>query len=115
VEKIPETASDISPYATSALQPTPGKGNTATLGRKETLRLTDYHRQGDTLRIRQQVRPGQLYCRYIFFKDSCFGRKTDKSTVVRQFGISFLGGTQLQFAPFLSKNVKLLAITFKCN
>jgi hypothetical protein len=60
VEKIPETASDISPYATSALQPTPGKGNTATLGRKETLRLTDYHRQGDTLRIRQQVRPEQL-------------------------------------------------------
>jgi hypothetical protein len=73
VEKIPETASDISPYATSALQPTPGKGNTATLGRKETLRLTDYHRQGDTLRIRQQVRPEQLYIVDIFFfKNSRF-------------------------------------------
>ena len=57
MEKIPETASDISPYATSNLQqPPPNRTGTNTLGRKETLRLTDYHRQGDTLRIRQQVK-----------------------------------------------------------
>jgi hypothetical protein len=67
VEKIPETASDISPYATSNLQQQPlqrggggGGGGTNTLGRKETLRLTDYHRQGDTLRIRQQVQMSSL-------------------------------------------------------
>jgi len=47
VEKIPETAADISPYATSNFQTMPMGGPTGrnTIGRKETLRMTDYHRQ----------------------------------------------------------------------
>ena len=47
VEKIPEIAADITPYATSNFQTMPmgepiGRN---TIGRKETLRMTDYHRQ----------------------------------------------------------------------
>jgi len=46
VEKIPETAADISPYATSHFQQTlPVGGGRGTLGRAETLRMTDYQRQ----------------------------------------------------------------------
>ena len=47
VEKIPETAADISPYATSNFQTMPmgGPAGRNTIGRKETLRMTDYHRQ----------------------------------------------------------------------
>eukprot|EP00090_Calanus_glacialis_P038689 TRINITY_DN6743_c0_g1_i1.p1 TRINITY_DN6743_c0_g1~~TRINITY_DN6743_c0_g1_i1.p1 ORF type:complete len:1180 (-),score=156.79 TRINITY_DN6743_c0_g1_i1:583-4122(-) len=47
VEKIPETAADISPYATSNFQTMPMGGPIGrnTIGRKETLRMTDYHRQ----------------------------------------------------------------------
>ena len=45
VELIPETASDISPYATSNLQTMPLGGGRGTLGRNETMRLTDYHRE----------------------------------------------------------------------
>merc|ERR1719282_2108118 len=44
VEKIPETAADISPYATSDFQTMPlnsGMGRN-TIGRKETMRMTDY-------------------------------------------------------------------------
>ena len=52
VEKIPETAADISPYATSDFQTMPlnnlSMGGTAarvnTMGRKETMRLTDYNK-----------------------------------------------------------------------
>ena len=36
VERIPETASDISPYATSNLQTLPIGGNNRTLARTET-------------------------------------------------------------------------------
>ena len=44
MEKIPETAADISPYATSDFQTMPlnsGMGRN-TIGRKETMRMTDY-------------------------------------------------------------------------
>merc|ERR1719438_190201 len=46
VEKIPETAADISPYATSDFQTMPlnsGMGRN-TIGRKETMRMTDYNK-----------------------------------------------------------------------
>ena len=44
MEKIPETAADISPYATSDFQTMPlnsGMGRN-TIGRKETMRMIDY-------------------------------------------------------------------------
>ena len=52
MEKIPETAADISPYATSDFQTMPmnstgsGSGGLGrnTIGRKETLRMTDYNK-----------------------------------------------------------------------
>ena len=64
VEKIPETATDISPYATSNFQQTmPMGGGRNTMGRKETLRMTDYQKQkcisqmdSNTLNTRTRVR-----------------------------------------------------------
>ena len=52
MEKIPETAADISPYATSDFQTMPmnssgsGSGGLGrnTIGRKETMRMTDYNK-----------------------------------------------------------------------
>ena len=46
MEKIPETAADISPYATSEFQTLPVSGGVgrSTMGRKETLRMTDYNK-----------------------------------------------------------------------
>merc|ERR1719361_1627925 len=48
VEKIPETAADISPYATSDFQTMPASGGGGlgrnTIGRKETMRMTDYNK-----------------------------------------------------------------------
>jgi len=51
VEKIPETAADISPYATSNFQPgvqAAMSGSRGTLGRAETLRMTDYRGKAET-------------------------------------------------------------------
>ena len=48
MEKIPETAADISPYATSDFQTMPMTGGGGlgrnTIGRKETLRMTEYNK-----------------------------------------------------------------------
>ena len=48
MEKIPETAADISPYATSDFQTMPASGGGGlgrnTIGRKETMRMTDYNK-----------------------------------------------------------------------
>ena len=48
MEKIPETAADISPYATSDFQTMPMSGGGGlgrnTIGRKETMRMTEYNK-----------------------------------------------------------------------
>ena len=97
IEKIPETASDISPYATSNLQTlpaggrqhtlgrtetlTPG-GRQHTLGRNETLRLSDYHRQMETMGRdtlgRQKDR-------------DTLGQQIDRDTIGRQIDRDTLG------------------------
>ena len=66
MEKIPETAADISPYATSDFQTMPlnsGMGRN-TIGRKETMRMTDDQQYGDGLNSGDR-RDGE-YCRQIW-------------------------------------------------
>ena len=58
MEKIPETAADISPYATSNFQ-AGMSGSRGTLGRAETLRMTDYRGAGES-RPRVSTSPRSL-------------------------------------------------------